>query len=153
LDPGYLDAWRKRVELAPNLFLPQGEKDALYLTVLKMDPLQRHASAQLGDIYDLKGLWNQLAVNQEFTHTPEESLLPFATSKKKLEDQEKTDSPARRIRSYRSYRYDRMDLLKPAAGVCANAGIQQILALMANEDLIGGSDDMSFNDRVDVIVE
>lgn len=58
LDPDYLNAWKHLVECGRQVDLPQTDRDAAALAMIRLDPQGRHSSAAFSQIRDLEGLWN-----------------------------------------------------------------------------------------------
>jgi tetratricopeptide (TPR) repeat protein len=86
MDPGYLDAWGKAFDLAEGLFLPPAERDAMALTMLRLDPLQRHVTVRLEEITHLQALAVVLRANRRFSVPRPAALLPLPASRTALAD-------------------------------------------------------------------
>jgi tetratricopeptide (TPR) repeat protein len=84
-DPGYLDAWSKAYDLARQLHVPRRERDVMVLTLLRLDPLQRHSESSVMEgaegISNLKALAVVLRGNRRFLVPPPATLLPLPASK------------------------------------------------------------------------
>ena len=86
LDPEYLDAWEKLAGLQDSLFVPQSEQDAMTLSMLRMDPLQRQISGNLKSVANLAALWPVLEENKaRFTIKAPESLFSLKASAAAIE--------------------------------------------------------------------
>ncbi len=87
LDPDYLDAWKRIVKLHDNIFLTQEELNSITLTMLKLDPLQKHFYADLDKVSNFIELWPVLeeAAKLNDTSMLDDKLLPLTGSKKAME--------------------------------------------------------------------
>ncbi len=133
MDPEYLDAWGKLEGLNQRLFLPQAERDALALRMLKIDPGQRHAHVSLGEVYDFKGLWQAVAANQKYNWTPPKSIYPLKASTEKMgEDKKKADPRRRGFDGYRPdfMEYNRDNLPTPGRAISKNATVRSLISNM-----------------------
>ncbi|MSU57055.1 MAG: hypothetical protein EXS35_02560 [Pedosphaera sp.] len=89
LDADYLNAWKKIQEVGSRHRLAATDKDAVALNLLRLDPFGRHGgSGNLGDVTNLRALWNAVETAVKNQPPPVESLYPLAASKAKLEKAE-----------------------------------------------------------------
>lgn len=88
LDPDYLNAWEKLQGLASNIHLPPEQRDAASLNLLRLDPLQRHVRADLGNVRDLAALWRAAENAIAMRVPPAEKLLTLTASQAQLEREE-----------------------------------------------------------------
>lgn len=61
LDPLYLNAWNRLAGLEDKLKYTPAQRDDLLLTLVKLDPAQRHVSPGLEKVSDLPRLWQVLS--------------------------------------------------------------------------------------------
>jgi tetratricopeptide (TPR) repeat protein len=85
LDPNYLDAWKEAYRLRSDVFLIQAEMDEIALHMLRLDPMNRHASVSPGEITDLRGLWFIYEESGKSNVTVPTHLLTLTSSKENLE--------------------------------------------------------------------
>lgn len=87
LDAEYLNAWKHLNELRERVALPIADRDAVALSLLRLDPQGRHVMPKLDQIRDLRGLWNVVAQAAELRALPVKELYPLAASKAALDKQ------------------------------------------------------------------
>lgn len=86
LDPAYLNAWVRMQGISANVLMPPTERDELVFNILRLDPLQRHAScSSFSQVSDLAGLWNAVAVAESHQPAYATNLLALPASKIALE--------------------------------------------------------------------
>ena len=89
LDPDYLNAWKQIQSVGRQHHLPMEDTDTVALNLLRLDPLGRHGNGNnLGNVKDLRALWNAVEAAAKLLPPPVESLYPLAASKAKLEKEE-----------------------------------------------------------------
>jgi tetratricopeptide (TPR) repeat protein len=88
LDPDYLNAWQKIEVISEHIRLPAKERDRIIFNILRLDPLQRHASVSFEKVSDLSGLWNAVETAQKRQPPSPATLYPLAASKVALEKDE-----------------------------------------------------------------
>jgi len=89
LDPDYLNAWNHVEELGQEHRLPVAERDNVALNILRLDPLGRHASANLETVSDLRRLWSAVEKASKFQVQPATALLPLPASREAVEKEER----------------------------------------------------------------
>ena len=95
LDADYLNAWKKIAALSREMRLPAADRDAAVLTILRLDPFRRHASAGLEDLNDLRGLFGQIAaLRAAFPEEPTQ-VFPLRASRERIEQQKRTAGAGR----------------------------------------------------------
>lgn len=88
LDPDYLSAWKKIVELGEQMSLSAADRDAAALNLLRLDPLRRHSMVSFEEFRDLRELFTRIeSIRAKFPPTPE-TVYPLAASRKQLEQLE-----------------------------------------------------------------
>ncbi len=65
LDPDYINAWSKILETGEQMQLPQADRDAAVLNLLRLDPTFRHSAPNVSQATNLKQLWQALTVAQQ----------------------------------------------------------------------------------------
>src|SRR6185436_16244679 len=58
LDPQYLNAWRKLLELGSHVRMSAQERDQIAFNLMRLDPMRRHGGVDFRQVTDLRGLWN-----------------------------------------------------------------------------------------------
>ena len=89
LDPDYLNAWEHLEQLSQEHRLPSAERDSIAFNILRLDPLGRHASADLSTVSDLRQLWAAVEAAAKFQIKPPTALLPLPASREEIEKQER----------------------------------------------------------------
>ncbi len=103
LDPDYLNAWKHLAELHDEHPLPPAERDEIALNILRLDPLGRHAQADVQTVGDLRRLWAVAEVAAGFAVSPPATLLPLAASRAELERQGRSSRQEEMENQYRDY--------------------------------------------------
>lgn len=85
LDPDYLNAWKHIESVGSQYYLSATDRDSVSLTMLRLDPLGRHGSADFRDVTDLRALWSAVETAERFQPRPVEALYPLPASKAQLE--------------------------------------------------------------------
>jgi tetratricopeptide (TPR) repeat protein len=98
LDPEYLNAWQKLLEAGSHVRMAPSERDNIALNILRLDPGQRHAHADLRRISDLRALWNAVEAANKLRPTLPASIYPLASSKAAIEKQETSGARSNRHR-------------------------------------------------------
>jgi len=80
LDPDYLNAWKHILQLANSVYIGPEILNAAALNLMRLDPLGRHEAPNLGQVRDLKALWDVAAKRASLRIKPPETLLPLAAS-------------------------------------------------------------------------
>ncbi|MGN6505487.1 MAG: tetratricopeptide repeat protein [Tepidisphaeraceae bacterium] len=86
LDPDYLNAWKKLIDVGNHLQLSTAEKDAAILNQLRLDPQGLHSNVndELSEVHDVGTLWTATtAADAARWHKPA-SLLPFPASAEEI---------------------------------------------------------------------
>jgi tetratricopeptide (TPR) repeat protein len=89
LDKDYLNAWEHLGQLAEEHRLPATERDDIVFNILRLDPLGRHTSANLGAVSDLRRLWTAVEDAAKFRVKAPTTLLPLPASREEVEKQER----------------------------------------------------------------
>jgi tetratricopeptide (TPR) repeat protein len=92
LDPDYLNAWVKVQEVSEQTLLSPQKRDEIAFSILRLDPLQRHAQADYQRISNLSGLWTAVADAVSYQPPRATNLLALAASQSALE--KKVAAPA-----------------------------------------------------------
>jgi tetratricopeptide (TPR) repeat protein len=58
LDPDYLNAWKKILELDGEMFVADADRDVAVLNILRLDPYERHSGASVLKVHDLRGIFS-----------------------------------------------------------------------------------------------
>jgi tetratricopeptide (TPR) repeat protein len=92
-DPDYLNAWGRLADVLPRTARPRAELDRVAFRRLALDPYRQHGTPGLGDVRDLRGLWQAAATAQpaDALKLPEQ-LYPLGDK-----------APPRKTRDRRSY--------------------------------------------------
>jgi tetratricopeptide (TPR) repeat protein len=78
LDADYLNAWKHLRQLGDSVFLPQADRDAAALNLLRLDPRGKHVDTDLQDVRDLKALWTVATAAAKVQTPRPTSLMPVA---------------------------------------------------------------------------
>ena len=89
IDPGYLDGWMRLHEVARETMVSQADRDRIALTMMKLDPIGRHANVEPADIADLRTLWTVLEQRCALVDLPPASILPLPASARQIEEAKK----------------------------------------------------------------
>lgn len=142
LDTDYLNAWEHLGQLGQEHRLPAAERDDIAFNVLRLDPLGRHTSANLGTVSDLRRLWTAVEAAAKFQVKAPTTLLPLPASRDEVEKHERTakSQPNQYFGSYTRY----------GSGGSTAASPGQALAqhqlLTAISGLIGGAGEFGFGE-------
>jgi len=132
LDPDYLNAWEHLEQLSREHLLPVAERDTIAFNILRLDPLGRHAAADLSRVSDLRQLWAAAEAAAKFQIKPPAALLPLPASREEIEKQER-ESKDRRNRFGDAYfaesRLDGRAATSPGAAIAQNQLIGAITGL------------------------
>ena len=90
LDPEYLNAWLKLLEVDAQTIAPHRERDDIVFNVLRLDPLSRHHSGSFESVTDLAGLWNALAAANTHQLVENTNLFALPASRLALEQNKKS---------------------------------------------------------------
>jgi tetratricopeptide (TPR) repeat protein len=97
LDPDYLNAWQRLLQLAEKASLPPEELEQAALTILRLDPTGAHVHADLQHVHDLRRLWSTiLAADAAIPPKEKGPIYPLAAAKQELA------APGRRGYEWRS---------------------------------------------------
>ena len=91
LDPDYLNAWVKAQEVSEQTLMQPQKRDEIAFSILRLDPLQRHAQPDYGRVSNLAGLWAAVAVAASHQPPHASDLFTLDASKIAME-KKKTDS-------------------------------------------------------------
>jgi tetratricopeptide (TPR) repeat protein len=82
LDPDYLNAWVKLQGLSEQVLISPDERQKIALAILRLDPMAKRGSPELGAIPDLAALWNTiLAIEQAAPPQETGPILPLPASR------------------------------------------------------------------------
>jgi tetratricopeptide (TPR) repeat protein len=97
LDPDYLNAWVKAQEVSAQTLMPPQKRDEIAFSILRLDPLQRHAQADFQRVNNLNGLWT--AVVDAASHQPpsDSGLLTLDASKSTIEKKQNEPSTGQQM--------------------------------------------------------
>jgi tetratricopeptide (TPR) repeat protein len=85
LDPEYLNAWVRMQSISDNVLMPAKERDEMTFNILRLDPLQHHASPGFQHVSDLTRLWDAVANAASRRSSPVSDLFALTASKIALE--------------------------------------------------------------------
>ncbi len=85
LDPDYLNAWSKLASIGSAVHLDREIRDRAALQILRLDPLQRHARAELDGMSDLRALWEAVEQAAKRQPKPVDRLLALPAVETKPE--------------------------------------------------------------------
>jgi tetratricopeptide (TPR) repeat protein len=92
LDPDYLNAWVKAQEVSAQTLMPPQKRDEIAFSILRLDPLQRHAQPDFQRVSDLNRLWT--AVADAASHQPPRPTDLFTLDASKIAMEKKESVPA-----------------------------------------------------------
>jgi tetratricopeptide (TPR) repeat protein len=124
LDPDYLNAWLKIQDSAGHVRLSPADRDQAAFNVIRLDPLGRHSSPNLGRVSDLRGLWNALEAAQEVHPKPAKELYPLKASAVAMEAAEHKKQPNSRFRMRTYFSGSELGTSKPADALAQNSFIR-----------------------------
>jgi tetratricopeptide (TPR) repeat protein len=134
LDPDYLNAWAKLQETSQQIVVSPKDRETIALNILRLDPLQRHASADFKGVSDLTLLWNAAAVAEQFQPKPVTNLFPLTASR--IEMEKKTDNFGERMQFMEMMQSRNEGRgLSPARAVAETPFVNLAGELMLNENL------------------
>ncbi len=87
LDPDYLNAWAHIESVGSSARLPEADRDAVTLNLIRLDPLSHH-HGRSADVTDLRALWEALEKAEQVKPPKVVSLYPLPASKQKMEKQD-----------------------------------------------------------------
>jgi len=91
LDPDYVNAWKSISEISNESAMSASEREAAVLNLIRLDPRQRHTHPDLGQVRDLRALWNAFDSTSKLRKEPPTTIYPLkaatARQKTELEDQ------------------------------------------------------------------
>lgn len=131
IDPDYLDAWKKMSETADVALVPDWERDALTLRMLRLDPFRRHARGQW-QATDLRGVWETLSGARRLALARPMGMLPLKASQEAIARKQKLSPPGEwaRMHESRSWNGDENGhLLSPGEGVVSLTVINELVSL------------------------
>jgi tetratricopeptide (TPR) repeat protein len=86
LDPDYLNAWTHIASLGEQFRLPQADRDAAALKLLRLDPQRKHAQPSLGHVANLRAVWTAVEEARANQAPPvPQSLYPMPASYEELQ--------------------------------------------------------------------
>jgi len=140
LDKDYLNAWDHLGQLGREDRLPAAERDDIVFNILRLDPLGRHTSANLGTVSDLQRLWTAVETAAKFQVKAPTALLPLPASREEVEKQERAakSQPDRLFGSYTSY--------SGSSAASPGQALAQHQLLAAIGGLMGGAAEFGFEE-------
>jgi len=130
LDPEYINAWERLFEASSHVRMAATERDEIALNILRLDPLRRHAGADLARVSDLRRLWNAVEAARKKQPPQPASLYPLSASKAALDRAQSETRATRHGRfRYRSY-VGRPSSLSPARAVAQTPYVQSVALLL-----------------------
>ncbi|MFT5472635.1 MAG: tetratricopeptide (TPR) repeat protein, partial [Candidatus Promineifilaceae bacterium] len=88
LDPDYLNAWNKRNEMARHIKPNPEQRDNTVINMLRLDPLQRHHSADLSQVVDLRRVAAAFAQSDALRVESPKTIYALPASAKKVAEME-----------------------------------------------------------------
>lgn len=86
LDPDYLNAWSRLLEVSSETEVPAAEREAAALALLRLDPSGRHTRADFDRVADLRKLWTAILATEATLPKKETGgLYPLAAVRAQLE--------------------------------------------------------------------
>ncbi len=95
LDPDYLNAWEKILDLGENIFLPRDRQDEATFNLIRLDPLGKHVGFDAQEVADLAQLWEVFTQSRPQPVSMAKSLFPLEASRRHLEEVEQLLKKAR----------------------------------------------------------
>lgn len=92
LDPEYLNAWKKLLDLHDHIAFESKDADQMAFNLIRLDPQNRHGGVEVSKVHDIKGLWNQVESSLAKVLPQPTELYPLPSSAKKLEQSKKEDA-------------------------------------------------------------
>lgn len=130
LDPDYLNAWKHIQGLAEHVHLSSPDLDAAAMNMIRLDPLQRHATAPLPQIRSLRPLWETVAKAREMAPQRPTELFRLDASADAIKNKPK-DEDITSVVHYSSANVGR-SLPTPAGAVASTQAMQLVRMLMQN---------------------
>jgi tetratricopeptide (TPR) repeat protein len=85
IDPDYLNAWKKLLDLNEHINMPAEERDAISLTLFRLDPVGRQSSPRLSELTNLRKLWDTiLAAEQALPEVDRGPIFTLTASKAEI---------------------------------------------------------------------
>ena len=139
LDKDYLNAWEHLEQLGQEHRLPAAESDDVVFNILRLDPLGRHASANLGTVSDLRRLWIAVETAARYQLKVPATLLPLPASREEVEKQERAAKgrPDRSFSSYTRYSSGGSPASSPGQALAEHALLTAISGLLGAPDESG----------------
>ena len=84
MDPFYINAWKKFLRIASDIYFPVEERDEINLNLLKLDPDSQNVDVDLKSIWNVKmlaGIWAETHPTQDSRPT---ALYPLAAAQREL---------------------------------------------------------------------
>ncbi|HEY4416301.1 MAG TPA: hypothetical protein VGO57_11470 [Verrucomicrobiae bacterium] len=130
LDPDYLNAWVKAQAASDETLVPAKARDEITFNIIRLDPLNRHASGDYSRVSDLVGLWH--AVAAAASHQPPiiTDLYPLPASKSALEKKSTSNSPEQLMRRQWQQQYETNNRATTPAKAIAQTPFVQLAGLM-----------------------
>jgi hypothetical protein len=122
--------------ISEHVHLPAKDRDRVAFSILRLDPLQRHAQAQLGTVSDLAGLWTAIEAGRRRLPATPASLYPLAASKAARE--RLANDPTTRVRRQRdAYRTitDESRAAGPAQALAQTPFVRAAAEMFAGDNL------------------
>lgn len=121
LDPDYLNAWKKIASLSHQMSFSNQERDELTLKIYSLDPVGQHSSPNLGEIKNIKTMWQAVQANQKLLQlVPKRDQVYPLTAAQKLAEALKEDD--------NRYNYNR-EIEHPVDALKSNPVIEEIEGL------------------------
>lgn len=128
LDPLYLDALKAMYALRTDVFLSQSEMDDIALSMVRLDPLNRHSELNPGEITDVKGLWTIYQDIGTERRAPLKRLFTLTASKQELEELvKKFGGGADLLEMKQALSNKGMDVPEPGDAVVKNLFVKKLL--------------------------
>ena len=140
LDPDYLNAWEHLEQLSQEHRLPAAERDNIAFNILRLDPLGRHANADLNTVSDLRRLWVAVETAAKSQIKPPTALLALPASREQIEKQEsEAKNPRNRFgsNSYTEYRMNGQAANSPGVALARHQLLNAIASLASSAGNMG----------------
>lgn len=127
LDADYLNAWSKLLELRDKMRIPTAEADAATLSLIRLDPLGRHASVPWNRVNNLPELWKAVERAKASQLPTTEPLFDLTASRKAKEMQRSSQQ----MQVYYSETHSASSIpATPQKAIAQQAAISQMLMLL-----------------------
>lgn len=93
LDPDYLNAWVKLLEIGAHIAIAGEDHAAAVTALIRLDPLGKRRTVVLGSDSDLRQIHALLRKSAELKPKPVKQLFPLAASQKRIEEDERQTTP------------------------------------------------------------